>query len=115
VISLFRPEEVDYYGVIYVLGRGDLLLLPAVVGACVYQGRGVVTLLEIVVPDSAVEFQSGSTSQIEDYKFDLDRVWMFQLVIDPDIAKGSVVASLVSWRLGQLEFRLVRILWTGQV
>jgi hypothetical protein len=52
------PGRLEHNGVIYVLGRGDLLLLPAVVGACVYQGRGVVTLLEIVVPDSAVEFQS---------------------------------------------------------
>jgi len=42
---------------------------------------------------------SGSTSQIEDYKVDLDGVWMLQLVIDPDIARGAAVASLASWRL----------------
>jgi hypothetical protein len=42
---------------------------------------------------------SGSTSQIEDYEVDLDDVWMLQLVIDPDIARGSSVASLASWRL----------------
>ena len=42
---------------------------------------------------------SGSTSQIEDYEVDLDSVWMLQLVIDPDIARGPAVASLASWRL----------------
>jgi hypothetical protein len=43
---------------------------------------------------------SGSTSQIEDYEVDLNGVWVLQLVIDPDIAMGSAVASLASWRLG---------------
>ena len=43
---------------------------------------------------------SGSTSQSENYEVDLDGVWMVQLVIDPDISKGSSVASLASWRLG---------------
>jgi hypothetical protein len=42
---------------------------------------------------------SGSRSQIEDYEVDLDSVWMLQLVIDPDIARGPAVASLASWRL----------------
>ena len=42
---------------------------------------------------------SGSTSQIEDYEVDLDGVRVLQLVIDPDIARGSAVASLASWRL----------------
>ena len=41
---------------------------------------------------------SGSTSQIEDYKVDLDGVWMLQLVIDPDIAGGPAVATLENWR-----------------
>ena len=42
---------------------------------------------------------SGSTSQIEDYEVDLEDVWMLQLVIDPDIARGPAVATLESWRL----------------
>jgi hypothetical protein len=42
---------------------------------------------------------SGSTSEIEDYEVDLDDVWMLQLVIDPDIARGPAVASLASLRL----------------
>jgi len=42
---------------------------------------------------------SGSTSQTEDYKVELDDVWMLQLVIDPDISKGPAVATLESWWL----------------
>jgi hypothetical protein len=42
---------------------------------------------------------NGSTSQIEDYKVDLDGVRVLQLVINPDIARGSAVASLANWRL----------------
>jgi hypothetical protein len=42
---------------------------------------------------------SGSTSQIEDYEVELNGVWTLQLVIDPDMSRGSAVATLESWRL----------------
>ena len=42
---------------------------------------------------------SGSTTEVEDYAVELDGVWMLQLVIDPDIARGPAVATLESWRL----------------
>jgi len=42
---------------------------------------------------------SGSTSQIEDYQVQLDGVWMLQLDVNPDIARGPAVATLESWRL----------------
>jgi len=42
---------------------------------------------------------SGSTRQIEDYQVELNGVWMLQLDIDPDIARGPAVATLASWRL----------------
>ena len=42
---------------------------------------------------------SGSTSQVEDYKVELNGVWMLQLVLDPDISRGPAVATLQSWRL----------------
>jgi hypothetical protein len=41
----------------------------------------------------------GSTSQIEDYKLELDDVGILQLVIDPDISKGPAVATLQRWRI----------------
>ncbi len=42
---------------------------------------------------------SGSTSEIENYEVELNGVWMLQLVIDPDIARGTAVATLESWRV----------------
>ena len=42
---------------------------------------------------------SGSTSQVEDYKVELDGVWMLQLVLDPDISRSPAVATLQSWHL----------------
>jgi mannose-6-phosphate isomerase len=35
----------------YSIARGDVMLLPAVVGACVFEPRGSVTLLEISLPE----------------------------------------------------------------
>src|SRR3984957_7817404 len=42
---------------------------------------------------------SGSTSQVEDYRVELNGVWMLQLVLDPDISRGTAVATLEKWRL----------------
>jgi hypothetical protein len=42
---------------------------------------------------------SGSTIQTEDYRVELDGVWMLQLIIEPDISRGPAVATLESWRL----------------
>jgi hypothetical protein len=42
---------------------------------------------------------TGSTRQIEDYKVELEGVWMLQLVIDPDISRGQAIATLDSWRM----------------
>jgi hypothetical protein len=41
----------------------------------------------------------GSTSQIEDYKVEINDIWMLQLVINPDISHGPAVATLQSWRI----------------
>ena len=37
----------------YAFGKGDVLLLPAVVGACSCRPRGAISLLEISLPDGA--------------------------------------------------------------
>ncbi len=42
--------QLEYDGAIYPVGKGDVLLLPAVVGACSYQPCGMVNLLEIALP-----------------------------------------------------------------
>ena len=43
--------ELEYGGAGYPLGRGDVVLLPAEIGACVYRPRNAVTLLEVGLPE----------------------------------------------------------------
>jgi mannose-6-phosphate isomerase len=42
---------VEHGGATYAIGKGDVFLLPAVVGACTFQPRGRVNVLEIEVPE----------------------------------------------------------------
>jgi len=39
--------QLEHNGAIYAVGKSDVLLLPAVVGACVCPPRGTVSLLEV--------------------------------------------------------------------
>jgi mannose-6-phosphate isomerase len=41
---------VKHGGATYTVGKGDVMLLPAVVGACIFQPHGAVNLLEIALP-----------------------------------------------------------------
>ena len=43
--------QVEHLGANYAVGKGDVLLLPAVVGECTFHPHGAVSLLEIAVPD----------------------------------------------------------------
>ncbi len=43
--------QVEHLAATYAVGKGDVLLLPAVVGACAFLPRGAVSLLEIGIPD----------------------------------------------------------------
>ena len=43
--------RVEHGGETYSAGKGDVLLLPAVVGACVFQPSGPVTVLEAALPE----------------------------------------------------------------
>ena len=45
--------QVEHGGAITPAGRGDVLLLPAVLGECVFRPTGAVTVLEIALPESA--------------------------------------------------------------
>ena len=42
---------VDHGGETYAAGKGDVLLLPAAVGACAFRPSGPVTLLEVALPE----------------------------------------------------------------
>jgi mannose-6-phosphate isomerase len=43
--------QVDHVGATYAVGKGDVFLLPAVVGACTFRPCNAVTLLEIALPE----------------------------------------------------------------
>ena len=43
--------QVEHGGATYAVAKGDVFLLPAVIGTCVFRPRGAVNLLEIAIPD----------------------------------------------------------------
>ena len=51
MVCLAGDGRLEYEGTPYAVAKGDTMLLPAVVGACVFQPRGGVTLLEISLPE----------------------------------------------------------------
>ena len=44
--------QLEHDGAVYAVGKGDVLLLPAVAGACSFQPRGAASLLEIALPEA---------------------------------------------------------------
>jgi hypothetical protein len=42
---------------------------------------------------------AGSTSELEDYEVNLDNVASLELVIKPDLARNSAIATLAAWRV----------------
>jgi len=53
VVAIAGAGQLEQGGMIYDVGKGDVLLLPAVVGVCSYRPRGAVSLLEIALPEVA--------------------------------------------------------------
>jgi mannose-6-phosphate isomerase len=43
--------QIEYDGTIYIIGKGDVFLLPAVAAVCTFKPRSAVTLLEIALPE----------------------------------------------------------------
>jgi mannose-6-phosphate isomerase len=43
--------QVEHGSAAYAIGKGDVFVLPAVIGKCVFRPRGAVNLLEIAIPD----------------------------------------------------------------
>jgi mannose-6-phosphate isomerase len=50
LVCLAGRGELQHAGASYAVGIGDVLLLPAVVGACYFHPHGVVSLLEVSLP-----------------------------------------------------------------
>jgi len=53
LVCLSGNAHLEYGGIRYPLSRGNLLLLPAVVGACCCRPDGFISLLEISLPDAS--------------------------------------------------------------
>ena len=51
LVCIEGAGQVEHGGTTYVLGKGDVLFLPAVVGACVFRPNGAVNVLEIALPE----------------------------------------------------------------
>jgi mannose-6-phosphate isomerase len=51
LVCIAGDGQVEHDGVNYAVGKGDVLLLPAVVGACLCRPRGAVSLLEVSLPE----------------------------------------------------------------
>jgi mannose-6-phosphate isomerase len=51
LVSLGGDGELDHEGTTYPFGRGDVVLLPAEVGACSYRPHGLVNVLEVALPE----------------------------------------------------------------
>jgi mannose-6-phosphate isomerase len=50
LVSVEGAGQLEHGGAAYAIGKGDVYLLPAAVGACTFQPRGRVNVLEIALP-----------------------------------------------------------------
>ena len=51
LVSIDGAGQVEHDGATYEAGKGDVFLLPAILGACTFQPRGPVNVLEIEIPE----------------------------------------------------------------
>jgi mannose-6-phosphate isomerase len=55
LVCLAGDGQLEYGGAEYAFTKGDTLLLPAVVGACLCRPHGAITLLEISLPENTID------------------------------------------------------------
>jgi mannose-6-phosphate isomerase len=51
LVCIQGAGQLEYGDSACAVGKGDVWLLPAVLGACTFQPRGMVTVLEIEIPE----------------------------------------------------------------
>ena len=51
LVCIAGEGQLEWDGTHYPAGQGDVVLLPAAVGACTYRPRDAVNLLEIALPE----------------------------------------------------------------
>jgi mannose-6-phosphate isomerase len=52
LVCIAGAAEVEHGGASHPLGRGDVMLLPAMVGECMVRPRGPVSVLEVALPEA---------------------------------------------------------------
>jgi len=62
LVGIDGDGDLEHGGTNYPIGRGDVVLLPAEVGACSCQPRGAVSLLEVALPESFPPSRIGTVS-----------------------------------------------------
>jgi mannose-6-phosphate isomerase len=50
-VCIAGDGQLEHDGTTYAVGKGNVVLLPAVVGACLCRPRGAVSLLELSLPE----------------------------------------------------------------
>jgi mannose-6-phosphate isomerase len=51
LVCIDGAGQLEYGATVSAVGKGDVLLIPAVVGACAFRPRGAVTVLEVAMPE----------------------------------------------------------------
>jgi mannose-6-phosphate isomerase len=51
LVCIDGKGQLNHAGATYEIGKGDVLLLPAVLGVCTFQPQGAVNVLEIEIPE----------------------------------------------------------------
>jgi mannose-6-phosphate isomerase len=51
LVCIGGKGQLEHDGAVYAVGKGDVILLPAVVGTCAYRPSGDVVLLEVALPE----------------------------------------------------------------
>ena len=51
LVCIAGEGEIEHSGTNYPFGQGDVMLLPAEVGACSYRPHNAVSLLEVALPE----------------------------------------------------------------
>ena len=51
LVCIEGQGQVEHGGAAYEVGKGDVFLLPAILGPCTFQPRGTVNVLEIEIPE----------------------------------------------------------------
>jgi len=51
LVSIEGAGQVEHGGAAYAIGKGDVFLLPAVLGACTFRPSSAVSVLELAIPE----------------------------------------------------------------